>query len=200
MFSIRLRTRIWHLALAAGVVFFIWLLQLNVLTRLTLSGLLCNLPLTFTIVWASIFGSRMPRLTADDLRNLSMSEIVSYQALSGSLSGALIGALFAALYSSVTPVYPFSYPLIGWVAGYFSLKRVNHAQYFIVPLVLFASVLGGSFLAFQLSMTGRPEVMSRFIQAVLPESIMNALIAPWIFLPMQRWDDFLSTKEVAGVQ
>lgn len=200
MFSIRLRTRLTHLALAFGVVVFIWLLQLNVLTRLTLGGLLCNLPLTFTIVWASIFGSRMPKLTTDDLRTLSMSEIVSYQALSGSLSGALIGALFAALYASVTPVYPFSFPLIGWIAGYFSLKRINHAQFLIVPLVLFASVMAGSIMAFQLSLTGRPEVMGRFIQAVLPESIMNALIAPWIFLPMQRWDEFLSTKEVAGVQ
>jgi rod shape-determining protein MreD len=188
------------LALAFGVIVFIWFLQTNLLTRLTLGGLLCNLPLTFTIVWASIFGSRMPRLTVDDLRNLSMSEIVSYQALSGSLSGALVGALFAALYASVTPIYPFSYPLIGWIAGYFSLKRVNHAQFLIVPLVLCASVLSGSFMAFQLSLTGRPEVMARFIQAVLPESLMNALIAPWIFLPMQRWDEFLSTKEVAGVQ
>jgi rod shape-determining protein MreD len=200
MFSIRLRTRLWHLGLAASVVIFIWLFQINVLTRLTLGGLLCNLPLTFTIVWASIFGSRLPRLTADDLRTLTMSEILSYQALSGSLSGALIGALFGALFASVTPIYPFGYPLIGWIAGYFSLKRINHAQFLIVPLVLFASVLAGSFMALQLTLMGRPEVLPRFIQAVLPEAVMNALVAPWIFLPMQRWNEFWATREVAEVQ
>ena len=200
MFSITLRTRLWHLAIAAGVVIFIWLLQINVLTRLTLGGLLCNLPLTFTIVWASIFGSRLPRLTADDLRTLSLREIISYQALSGSLSGALIGALFAAFYASVTPVYPFGYPLIGWIAGYFSLKRVSHAQFLVVPMVLCGSVLAGISMALQLSFMGRPEVMPRFIEAVLPEAVMNALSAPFIFLPIKRWDDFATRKEVVGVQ
>lgn len=200
MFSIRLRTRLSHLGVAFGIVLFIWLLQVNVLTRLTLGGLLCNLPLTFTIVWASVFGSRLPRLTFDDLRTLSLSEIISFQALSGSLSGALIGALFGALYASVTPVYPFGYPLIGWIAGYFCLKRVNHAQFLIVPLVLGGTVLSGIFMAIELTLMGRPEVMVRFIDAVLPEAVMNALIAPWIFLPMQRWNEFWNTNEVVGVQ
>lgn len=200
MFSITLRTRLWHLCLAAGVIAFVWLLQTNVLTRLTLGGLLCNLPLTVTIIWASVFGSRLPRLTMDDLRTLSLSEIISYQALSGSVSGALVGAFFASLYASVMPVYPFGLPLIGWVSGYFSLKRVKYAAFLSIPLVLLGSVLADSIMALQLSLTGRPEIMTRFIQAVLPEAVMNALIAPWILIPMQRWDEFWASKEVAGAQ
>jgi rod shape-determining protein MreD len=181
------------------VVGFAWLLQTNVLTRLSLAGLLCNLPLTFTIVWAAVFGSRLTPLTADDLRTLSMNEIIVYQALSGSLSGALIGALFAALYASVLPMYPLSYPLIGWITGYFSLKRVNQAVFLTIPLVLLGSVLAESFMAFELFLLGRPDVMYRFVHAVLPEAVMNALIAPSIFIPMRRWYEFSISKEVAGV-
>jgi len=200
MFSIRVRTRLCDIGLGTVVVIFAWLLQTNVLTRLSLNGLLCSLPLTFTIVWASVFGSRLPLLNSDDLRTLSMTEIISYQALSGSLSGALVGATFAALFASVLPVYPVAYPLIGWVAGYFSLKRVNQAVFLTIPLVFCASVLAESFTALQLAVSGRPEIMSRFIYAVLPEAAMNALIAPSIFLPIRRWYDFWTSKEVAGIQ
>lgn len=161
---------------------------------------MCNLPLTFTIAWAGVFGSRLTPLNNDDLRIMSLSETIAYQALSGSLSGFLIGALFGALYASVLPTYPFSYALVGWIAGYFSLKRVNHAIFLIIPLVLFGSVLAESLMALQLVLMGRPEVMARFNQAILLESVMNALVAPSIFIPMQRWFVFETSREVAGAQ
>jgi rod shape-determining protein MreD len=200
MFSIRLRARLWEIGLAASVIFFVWLFQSNVLTRLSFAGLMCNLPLTFTIVWATVFGSRLAPLTADNFRLLSLNEIIAYQAVSGSLSGALIGAIFASLYSSVLPVFPISYPLIGWIAGYFSLKKMNQAQFLTIPIVLFASVLAEAFMAIQLYLLGRPEIISRFIDAALPEAVMNALIAPWIYLPMRSWYEFRTTKQVAGIK
>jgi rod shape-determining protein MreD len=200
MFSIRLRARLWEIGLAAAVIFFAWLFQSNILTRLSVGGLMCNLPLTFTIVWATVFGTRLSNLTADNFRILSLNEIIAYQAVSGSLSGALIGAVFAALYASVLPVYPISYPLIGWIAGYFCLKNVNHAHFLTIPIVLCASVLAESIMALQLFAMARPEIMSRFIDSALPEAVMNALIAPWIYLPMRSWYEFRTAKEVAGIK
>jgi rod shape-determining protein MreD len=200
MFSIRIRNRLGNLFLATAIVAFVWLLQTNVMTRLTLNGILCNLPLTFTIVWASVFGARLAPLSQDDVRLMPMGEILIYQALCGSLSGAFIGALFGALFASVIPVYPFCYPLIGWIAGYFSLKHVNHGVFLVVPLVLCGSVLAESIMAAQLFLVSRPEIMSHFTQAVLLEALMNTIIAPSIFLPMQRWYWFSASKELAGTQ
>jgi rod shape-determining protein MreD len=196
LISIRTRTRIWEISLSTIVIYIVWLLQLNILTRLALRGLFCNLPLTFIIVWSSIFTSSMSRLSADDLRIRSVWQIAIYQAMSGSFSGALIGAAFAVLYGSVTPVYLLSYPLIGWICGYFPLKSINNGAFYSIALVFFFSVLGEFLTALQLIVLGRSEVFGRFVDLALPEAVLNALIAPFIFLPIKAWYDFSLEREV----
>jgi rod shape-determining protein MreD len=195
LISIQTRNRLWEISLAAIVIYIIWLLQLNILTRLALRGLFCNLPLTFIIVWSSIFRSSLSRLTADELRVRSVVQVALYQARSGSVSGALIGAVFAVLYRSVTPVYLVSYPLIGWISGYFPLKSVNHGAFFSIILVFLATVLGEFFTALQLIALGRAEVFGRFVELAIPEAVLNALIAPFIFLPIKVWYDFCLERE-----
>jgi rod shape-determining protein MreD len=198
LISIRTRTRLWEISLAAIVIYVIWLLQLNILTRLALKGLFCNLPLAFIIVWSSVFTSSLGRLSADDLRVRSLAQIALYQAMSGSISGALIGATFAVLYRSVTPVYLVSYALIGWISGYFPLKRVNNGAFFSIGLVFLGTVLAEFFTAVQLIILGRPEVFGRFVELAIPEAVLNALIAPFIFLPIKIWYDFYLEREITG--
>jgi rod shape-determining protein MreD len=193
--SIQLRTRLGEILLAFTLIVFVWLLQTDIMNRVTITGLTCNLPLTVTIVWASVFGSPLNRLTPESLRDLTLAQVSFYQALTGSFSGALVGATFAALYASVLPIYPISYPVIGWLTGYFSLKRMNQAQapLISIPLVLLASVLAEFITAGQLTILGRSGVTNHFMAIALPESILNALIAPLIYLPMRRWYEFRTT-------
>jgi rod shape-determining protein MreD len=197
MFSIRLRTRTWEICLTAGIIFFAWILQSDILTRLSLGRTMCNLPLTFTIVWAAIFGSRAKALNYDSLRVLSLNEVLFRQTLSGSISGAFVGAFFAALYSSVLPIYPVSYPLIGWITGYFSLKKINHAELFAIPLVLFATVFAEFITTCQLMLLGRPYVFEHFMQLALPEAALNALVAPLLYVPISKWYDFKISQEIS---
>ncbi len=194
--SIKARNRLWELGLAAIVISIIWFLQNNILTRIALRGLFCNLPLTFIIIWSSIFGSSLNRLSADDVRVRSFGQIAHYQAMSGCVSGALIGGVFSVLYASVSPVYLFSYPIIGWIAGYFPLKTINHGSFYSIVLVLFATILGEFLTSCQLMMLGRAEVFSRFAEIAIPEAVLNALIAPFIFVPIKAWYDFRLSREV----
>jgi rod shape-determining protein MreD len=119
------------------------------------------------------------------------------QLLSGSPSGAIVGAFFAALASSVLPVYPVSYPLIGWIAGYFSLKNFNQAAFLCIPLVVLLSFLGEMLMACQLALIGRPEVFSQLVLVGFPEALLNALIAPVLFFPMRGWYEFSQWRKLS---
>ena len=195
--SIQFRTRLWQISLAIALVLIIWLIQTDIITRFSLKGLLCNLPLTFTILWGAVFGSRQRGLIAEEIRTFSVSEIALQQAMGGSATGACIGAFFAALYSSALPIYPIAYPLIGWISGYFSLKNVNQPAFLTIPLVLFASVFAEFLTGLQLTLLNRPDTFARFVQIAMPESILNALIAPIIFIPMRTWYEFWTSREVS---
>lgn len=195
--SVRSRRRLWEISLTGVIVIFAWLVQLTVLSVLTFSDVLASLPLTFTIVWGSIFGSPMKSLTPEDLRTKTFGQIVTHQALSGSLSGLLVGAFFAALYSSVLPVYPISYPLVGWMVGYFSLKNFSQATILCLPVVLISTVVAESVMALQLAAIGRPDTLSHLASVVFPEALLNALMSPFIFFPMRGWYEFAQHSEVA---
>jgi rod shape-determining protein MreD len=195
--SIQLRTRLWQISLATVIVLIIWLIQTDLITRFSLKGLLCNLPLTFTILWGAVFGSKQRGLVAEELRSFSVGEIAAQQALSGSASGACVGGLFAALYGSALPIYPIAYPLIGWISGYFSLQKVNQPAFLSIPLVLFASVFAEFVTGCQLTLMNRPDTFARFVQIAMPESILNALVAPIIFIPMRTWYEFWTSREVS---
>jgi len=198
--SIQLRTRLGEILLAFTLIVFVWLLQTDLLNRISLTGLTCNVPLTFTIVWAAVFGSPLGRLTPENVRDMPLAQVAFYQALTGSLSGTLVGATFAALYGSVLPIYPISYPVIGWLTGYFNLQRLSQGALMAIPLVLFASVLAEFITAGQLTILGRVGVENHFMTIALPEAILNALIAPIIYIPMRRWYEFRSSFAGAVIE
>lgn len=59
-----------------------------------------------------------------------------------------------------------------------------------------ATILGEFFTAMQLIMLGRAEVFARFAELAIPEAVLNALIAPFIFVPIKVWYDFCLEREV----
>jgi len=136
----RARKRFSDVSLTAVTGSLAWLLQLTVLNNFVFQGAICNLPLTLTIVWGSVFGSTMPEIGPEELRLSSSAEIFVHQLLSGSRSGALFGAFIGALYASVLPVYPLCFPLIGWITGYFCLRSLNQETLICIPLTLLATV------------------------------------------------------------
>jgi len=196
LLSIKARNHLWELSLTFAVICCIWFLQSTVLTRLSLHSLFCNLPLTFIIIWASIFTSSAQSLSSDDIKVRPLMAIILYQTISGSVSGALVGAVFAALYASIIPVYLISYPAIGWVAGYFSLKKVQHGAFYSIVLVFLGTILAEFITTCQLMVLGRTEVINCFAQIAIPEAVLNALIAPFIFVPLRAWYDFRMEREV----
>lgn len=173
-----------------------WILQLTVMNQLFFQGAICNLPLTVTVLWGYVVGSSLPQLRADELRIYPVSTIFLRQILSGSVTGALVGALFAALYSSVSPVYPIAFPLIGFIAGYFSMKNLNQETLFCIPLTLLATVMAEGVMALQLGMLGRPYVFDHLSHIILPEALLNALIAPFVYFPLRHWYEYRRAEAV----
>ncbi len=173
-----------------------WILQLTVLNQLFFQGAICNLPLTVTMLWGYVVGSSLPELRADQLRILPVSAIFLRQLLSGSVTGLLVGALFAALYSSVSPVYPIAFPLIGFITGYFSMKNLNQETLFCIPLTLLATVMAEGIMALQLGAIGRPYVFDHLSHMILPEALLNALIAPFVYFPLRDWYEFRRSEAV----
>ncbi|MBS2008195.1 MAG: hypothetical protein JST01_14195 [Cyanobacteria bacterium SZAS TMP-1] len=197
IFSIKGRRRMGVISVVGVILCVTWIIQLAILSKLTFSQVMCNLPLAMTIVWGATFGSPMERPTSDELRVSSVGAILVRQLLSGSLSGAMVGAFFAALACTITPVYPVSLPVIGWISGYFSLKNFNQAAFLCIPLVLLLTFLAEIIMAAQLALMGRPDVISHFINISFPEALLNALIAPVLFFPMRGWYEFSQWRQAS---
>jgi rod shape-determining protein MreD len=195
--SIRGRRRLGEITIAGVILWVAWLFQLSILSKLTFSQVLCNLPLALTIVWGATFGSPMEKPTSDELRISSVGAILVRQLLSGSISGALVGGFFAALSCSILPIFPVSYPVIGWISGYFSLKNFNQAAFLCIPLVLLMTFLAEIIMAGQLAIIGRPGVIAQFVTISFPEALLNALIAPVLFFPMRGWFEFSQWRQAA---
>jgi hypothetical protein len=199
------RLRIGAIGMSALIIATAWVLQLAVVSHLLLNGVQCSLPLTLTIVWGITFGSPLAAPSFDEIRLSNMRTVVLRQILSGSISGALVGACFGALFSSVLvvgeavpflqPVYPIAYPIIGWMAGYFCLRNFNQALILCIPLVLIFTFLFEAIMAVQLLILGRPGVLETFLRIVMGEAVQNALIAPFMFLPMRGWAEFARYRE-----
>jgi rod shape-determining protein MreD len=196
--SERTRKRACDVALAALVISLAWLLQMTVLNNLAFQGIVCNLPLTLTALWGSVFGSRLPPITPEELRKATVAEIFLHQAASGSLSAAMVGGFIGALYASVLPVYPLCFPVIGWITGYFCLRNLNRETLICIPLVLLATVAAEAIMAWQLWFCGRPGVFEHLAHIALPEGLLNALIAPFVYFPMRRWYDFSSVEQATS--
>ncbi len=193
--SIRMRRRIGAISMTMLIIGMAWVLQLAVVSRLFVTGVECSLPLTLIIVWGITFGSPIGKPSVDELRTTTIKTAMLRQAMSGSISGALLGAAFAALYSSVT-VYPIAYPLVGWISGYFCLRNFNKAIVLVIPLVLILTFLGEAISAVELYVLGRPLVFDNFVEIALTEAVLNALIAPFVFLPMRGWYEFSRYRQM----
>jgi rod shape-determining protein MreD len=185
--SNRTRRRLSEVVVAIFVVYLAWIIQLALLSQFRFVDICANLPMAMTIVWGLTFGSRMEKATNDELRVSSLSAVFIRQLLSGSPSGLLIGAYFAALAASVMPVYPVCYPLIGWIAGYFSLRNFNQAAFLCIPLTVLLNFLAEMIMALQLNLVGRPDVFSHLMQISFPEAFLSGIIAPVLFIPMRGW-------------
>ncbi len=195
-FSIRMRRRIGAISMTMLIIAIAWVLQLAVVSRLFVTGVGCSLPLTIIIVWGITFGSPIERPSVDELRLTTIKTAIFRQAMLGSISGALLGAAFAALYSSVLPVYPVAYPLVGWISGYFCLRNFNKAIILVIPLVLILTFLSEAINAVELYALGRPLVFDNFIEISVTEAVLNALIAPFVFLPMRGWYEFARYRQM----
>ena len=193
--SMRARQKAWDIALIIFVSALAWILQLAVLSSFTFQGAFCNLPLTMAILWGFVFGSKSPAIRPEELRTRTAKEIFVRQLGAGSVSGFLFGAFIAAMYSSALPLYPVSYPIIGWIAGYFSLRKVNPDTLLCIPMVLLGTVFADFVTAFQLVLTGHADVFPQLSRIALPEALMNALIAPFVYFPMRHWLDFSSAAQ-----
>jgi len=191
--SMQARGKFWHFGLAAVVLVFAWLLQLTLLSIIPLRAVLCSVPMMVTIVWGAVFGSPLHMPRRDELHHVSLGQIVSIQALSGSVSGLLVGAFFGSLYASILPVYPVSFPIVGWIAGYFCLRNFNQGTLLCIPLVLLLSVLAESITAVQMMILHRPDVLPHLAQMAVTESIVNAMISPFVFYPLRVWYDLIQT-------
>ncbi len=194
--SIRVRKRLGEIGFAGLIVIFAWLLQITVLTKLSLDSVLCSLPLAITITWGAVFGSPLRKPTPEELRIQPVDQAIMMQIASGSVSGMIIGAIFASFYATVSPIYPVAYPIVGWLSGYFSLKSFNKATLLCIPLVLGGTVFAESISALQLHFVGRPDVLPRLAEIAFPEAILNSLIAPFIYFPMRAWFEFFTVRDV----
>lgn len=196
--STRAKRRLGEIAIATIVIFIAWVVQLSILSKFRFTSAVANLPLTMTIVWGLTFGSSMQKPTADELRVSSFSSIFLRQLLSGSPSGFIVGAFFAALSTSVLPLFPVSYPLIGWTAGYFSLRNFNQAAFLCIPLTILLSFLGEMVMSLQLAIAGREDVLSHLVVIGVPEAFLNGLISPVLFIPMRGWYQYAAYYRLAG--
>jgi rod shape-determining protein MreD len=198
--SIRTRQRIWEIAMSGLFAGFVWLLQLTVMSMLSLKTVLCSLPLTVTIVWGTVFGSTLVPMTPNELRHSTFAEVLIRQVLSGSLSGAIFGALMGALYASVLPTYPICYPLAGWIAGYFCLRNFNSGALLAIPIVLLLTIYAEFIMALQLYIIHRPQVLQHLAQFAVPEAILDCLIAPLVYLPMRSWYELANFQRTTAEQ
>jgi rod shape-determining protein MreD len=188
--SIKAKRRISAISTGTLIIATAWVLQLAVVSKLSMNGVICSLPLTIIIVWGITFGSPVSAPTTDELRLSTLKDVLLRQALSGSISGALVGAAFAALYSSILPVYPIAYPITGWIAGYFCLRNFNKAVVLCLPLVVILTFMAESITALELICVSRPYAIETFLQVSVTEAVLNALIAPFVLLPMRGWYEF----------
>ncbi len=185
--SMQSRKRTVEVALTATLCISAFLVQTLVLNRFQFGGVICSLPLVITIVWGLVFGSPLPRISNLELRKSSQGQIFTRQLLAGSPGGLLVGILFAGLYSALIPSYPVAFPLIGWGAGYVCLRALSQGNLLCIPLAFVLTVAAEGLMSWELVLLKRTGVFEHLSMVVLPEAMLNALIAPFIYLPLRQW-------------
>jgi cell shape-determining protein MreD len=185
--SMQSRKRTVEVALTATLCISAFLVQTLILNRLHLGSVICNLPLVITIVWGLVFGSPLPRISNLELRKSSLGQIFTRQLLAGSPSALMIGLLFASLYKELIPSYPIAFPVIGWIAGYVCLRALSQGNLLCIPLTFVLTAAAEALTSWELVLLRREGVFDHLSAIVLPEAMLNALIAPFIYLPLRQW-------------
>lgn len=187
--SIKSRKRFGDLVLVTLLCSGSLLLQMCILNHFAVHGVICNLPITVTIVFGLVYGSPLPHITPGELRIRSAQQIFLKQILAGSPIGLLVGLFFACLLQAIVPIFYYALPLAGWCAGYFSLRRLGPGNLLCVPLVLILTLLSEAITGWQLSLTGRPAVFNHLSEIALLEGFLNGIVAPFIYFPLRSWYD-----------
>jgi rod shape-determining protein MreD len=184
------RKKLESFVIIVGLMLLAWLLQITLVTYFPFRGVIANLPLVVVAVTGFVFGSPVPAVTHEELRSHSVLIIFLRQFMRGSVAGLLTGAFAAALFGSMLSVYPVSLPLVGWISGYFCIRGLRQETLICMPMVLLATVLNEALNAWQFGATGYPDVYLLLSHIVMPEAVLNAIIAPFVYFPLRRWYDF----------
>ena len=210
--SMRSKKRALEIAVSVFLCVIAYLMQVLVLNYFGINGSICNLPLTLTIVWGLVFGSNLPNMTAVELRRRSVQEVFSRQLASGSHSGFLIGWLFSWLYNAVMPVYPLYFPLVGWGSGYFCLRGLGQGNLLSIPMTFILTIVAEAIMSWELYMLfivlhpgAKPDeyvqqfqyLFNHLNSFILPEALLNSVVAPFIYFPMRRWYDLVEGEQSA---
>jgi rod shape-determining protein MreD len=209
--SLRSKKRLLEISSTALICLTAYFMQMLVLNYLGIHGIISSLPLTVVIVWGLVFGSNLPQLSSTDLRRRSLSEIFTRQLASGSHSGFLVGWLFSMLFWPILPVYPVCFPLIGWLSGYFCLRGISQGNLLSIPLTFILTILAEAIMAWELIMFAGPvdvthplrmlsgdwckTVLDHLAVIMLPEALLNSIIAPFLYFPMRRWYDMVEGQQ-----
>ncbi len=210
--SMRSRKRLMELSISVLICFAAFLIQMLVLNYLGIHGINSNLPLTLVIVWGLVFGSSLPGVTPTELARRSLTQVFFRQLASGSHSGFLIGWFFSWLYYFIMPVYPINFPLIGWASGYFCLRGLGRGNLLSIPVTFILTLFAEAIMSWELILFGAPVsfshpsmmlnnpewikvVFDHLGTIVLPEALLNSVIAPFIYFPMRRWYDLVEGRQ-----
>lgn len=207
----RSKKRVLEMSLSILLCVIVFMMQMLVLNYFGIHGSICNLPLTLTIVWGLAFGSSLKNLTAVELRRRSFREIFSRQLAAGSHSGFLIGWLFSWLFAAIMPVYPIYFPIIGWAAGYFCLRSLGQGNLLAIPMTFILTIVAELLMCWELYAiyfvlhyhSAKPDEMVAQFHAlfdhlntfILPEALLNSIIAPFLYFPMRRWYDVVEGEQ-----
>lgn len=201
--SMRSKKRLLEVAVSTLLCISAFLIQMLVLNYFGIHGSICNLPLTLTIVWGLVFGTRLANLTATELRRRSLAEVFSRQLASGSHGGFLVGWFFSWLYFSVMPVYPIAFPLVGWSAGYLCLRGLGQGNLLSIPMTFILTIFAEAVMSWELFAMERAGIFSNqnvfehLSSFILPEALLNSVIAPFIYFPMRAWYDMVEGEQSA---
>jgi rod shape-determining protein MreD len=185
-----IRKKLESFFIVMGLMLIAWLLQITIVTYLPFCGAIANFPFVVAAVTGFVFGSPISNVTHEELRSRSTLIIFLHQLTRGSVAGMLAGAFAAALFNSILSVYPLSLPLVGWIAGYFCIRGLRQETLICIPMVLLATVLNEALNAWQFAASGYPQAYSELARIVMPEAVLNAIIAPFVYFPLRRWYEY----------
>lgn len=200
LLSVRTKKKAFDVCLAAVICSVTLFAQLTILNYISLQGVTASLPLVVTITWGLVFGSPLAPMTWLQLRKASAGDVFARQIASGSISGGLVGLYFGCLYAAQVPAFPAALPVVGWIAGYFCLRSLSRANLLCIPMVLLLTVLAEGLTAWELSLLGRPGALEHFASIILPEALLNSVIAPFVYFPLRRWYDMAEGQRALAAE